>query len=443
MKLLRLLYDLLWCPVVLGWLVVRLFWRTPPGWQPVKDRLGLVPPRPRAAPVAVWVHAVSIGELLSARPVLAALRRRHPAWWLLLSTSHPQAYALGLAEPSGADAVCLVPWDFRPCVTTALKRARPDVLVLVECELWPNLILEAARNNTRVLMLNARIYERDLPRYLLARRLFAHLLRSMSFIAAQSGADHARFLRLGAPPESVEEAGNTKFDVAASSQQPQQLAALRRLLPLRAGPLWMLASTHPGEEELILSHLGPLGQRFPLLQLVIAPRHIGRGPEVSRLAQRLGLRAVLRSTLPGGAGESRAATGPDVIVLDTVGELAVVLALADLVFVGGSLVPRGGHNPIEAARHGRAILTGPSQYNFADVLKAFVASDAVQVVANATELAVLAGELLADPGRRNELGQRAAAVVQRQAGTAGRFVLRLERLLGSRGMGLWPTERPA
>jgi 3-deoxy-D-manno-octulosonic-acid transferase len=251
----------------------------------------------------------------------------------------------------------------------------------------------------------------------------------MTFIGAQSEADRDRFFQLGAPRALVEVAGTTKFDVGTSLGWAGRSALFRRLLPLGPGPFWVLASTHAGEEEPILARIEPLRQRFGRLQLLIAPRHPSRGRIVKRLARRHGLRAVLR-TEPVNTSSGGDQAPPDVIVLDTVGELEAVVGLADMVFVGGSLVDRGGHNPIEAAAQGRAILIGPSTYNFTSVLAPFLAARAVVVVRDAQELVAQAGELLGDPAGRAALGRRAAGVVRRQAGTAGRLVQRLEQIVG-------------
>jgi 3-deoxy-D-manno-octulosonic-acid transferase len=259
----------------------------------------------------------------------------------------------------------------------------------------------------------------------------------MTFIGAQSEADRDRFFQLGAPRAIVEVAGTTKFDKETSGfaggpapAWAGRSALFRRLLPLGPGPLWVLASTHAGEEEPILARIEPLRQRFGRLQLLIAPRHPSRGRIVKRLARRHGLRAVLRTEAAFAPSPGPDQTPPDVIVLDTVGELEAVVGLADLVFVGGSLVDRGGHNPIEAAAQSRAILIGPSTYNFTSVLAPFLAARAVVVVRDAQELVAQAGELLGDPAGRAALGWRAAGVVRRQAGTAGRLVQRLEQIVG-------------
>ncbi|HEV3257055.1 MAG TPA: glycosyltransferase N-terminal domain-containing protein [Gemmataceae bacterium] len=439
MRLALKLYDVGWGALVACWLVFRLICRHPYGFRAVADRLGYLARRPPGAPVAIWVHAVSVGELLSARPVFVALKQRHPDWWILLTTNVPQAYELARSQRTGADAVCWWPWDFGPCTETALGRVRPDLFVLVECELWPNLICRAAWRGVGIVMMNGRIYERNLSGYLRGRRFFADLLRRISFIGAQSEGDYRRFRLLGADEDRLALTGSTKFDVTMPVDLDSRLTDLRALLPLGAGPLWVLASTHDDEESQVLSRSHTLRARFPGLQFLIAPRHIGRATQVAQVAARFGLRTAFRSRLSSFSRRSQTdadVARPDVILLDTIGELPLALGLADLVFVGGTLVDRGGHNPIEAGLHGKAVLVGPSVYNFAEVFAALLSGGAAVSAADADELTALAVQLLADTDRRQDLGRRAAEVVGRHAGAARTYVRVLEQAIGRQHIGV-------
>jgi 3-deoxy-D-manno-octulosonic-acid transferase len=428
-RLALLAYDFLWLFWLAGWILVRIiglpFW----GWQAIGERLGYLPRRPSSAAAAIWVHAASIGELLSARPVLAVLKKRYPAWWVLVTTTQQHAYHLARTQLPEADRVAWLPWDFGPSIGTALRRVRPDSFVLVECELWPNLIARAVRCGSRVTILNGRIYERDLPRYRLGRWLFAPLLQLMAFLGTQSEEDRRRFLQLGSPEDRTIVMRNTKYDVRFS--QISRVEELRALLPLKRGPLWILASTHADEETQILSRCRPLLARFPELQLLIAPRHIDRARGIEATAKRLRLDTALRSRLPN--MRQRDEPAPTVILLDTVGELPFLLELADLVFIGGSLVDQGGHNPIEAGLHRKAILIGPSVFNFAGIVAEFLAQQALIMVRDAEDLMDRAGELLADSRQRQELGDRAAALIRRNTGAAETFARVLERLVNPAG----------
>lgn len=419
-----LVYDAVWTLVVLGWIAWKRLRSAPMHAERRWERLGVVPARPAAAASALWVHAVSIGELHSVRPVLEKWRAEHPEGWILLSTSHPQAYKLALAEPGAADAVCLMPWDQSTCVRRALERARPDVVALVECELWPRFILEAHERGARVAMINARIYERDFPRYRLARAFFARLLERMEYIGAQSEADRERFLTLGAPARRVRVAGNTKFDVRLPADFAERVDGLRRILPLGPGPLWAWASTHEGEEAALVACVEPLFRRWPTMQILVAPRHTSRALAVAALLRRAGMSVATRSALPLSVDAP-----PRAIVLDTVGELPAAMALSNLVFVGGSLVPKGGQNPIEPALLGKPILMGPSRDNFQEVSRAFLAAESLVAADDARSVANHAEKLLADRLMADAMGRRARFVVRASAGAAER----LARALGGLG----------
>lgn len=428
LRSLLLPYDILWLFWIMGWIVVRIFclpfWR----WSTMAERLGYLPPRPPCAAAVLWVHAASIGELLSARPVLALLKRRHSNLWILVSTTQHYAYELARTQIQEADRVAWLPWDFGPAIETALRRVHPDVLVLVECELWPNLIARTARQGARIALMNGRVYERDFPGYRLGRCFFAPLLQLISLLGTQSHGDTRRFLELGSAAERTFLMGNTKYDV--SLPQRCRWQELRRLLPLTPGPLWVLASTHEDEEAQILVRCRPLRERFPDLQLVIAPRHIHRAKTIEATARRLHFDTVLRSQLSDPSTQVDCKR-PDVILLDTVGELPLILEAADLVFIGGSLVDKGGHNPIEAGLHRKAILIGPSVFNFADIVAAFLAEEALIMVQNADDLVSRAEELLVNRPKCREMGDRAAEVIHRNTGTAQAYAKALERLLGS------------
>jgi 3-deoxy-D-manno-octulosonic-acid transferase len=430
------IYDAGLVLAMAGWLLVRLVLPPARGRQAIAERLGYVPVRPDGAPISLWIHAVSIGELLSVLPVLRLLKERHPNWWVLLSTTQRHADALAHTQSTGADAVCLLPWDSRFAIDEALNRARPELLVLVECELWPNLIVRCARRAIPVQMINARLYERDFPRYRLARGLFAPLLRLVSGIAAQSEADSDRFLRLGASAERIMVTGSTKFDAALPAELPARLRQLRDRLPLRGGPVWILASTHADEEEQILSRSSGLRERFPGMQFLIAPRHVERSTRIQELAGRLGMRTALWSESLQRSEARIDPETPDILLLDTIGELRTALGLADLVFVGGSLVNKGGQNPIEAALHAQPILMGPSVGNFAEIVSAFVSADALVAVTDADDLLRQAESLLASADRRAGLGQAAAAVVRRHVGAAQANVEFLEEAVQRRRLHL-------
>lgn len=423
------LYNLLWGVGVVGWISLRIVMQRRWGWSGVAERLGYFPVRPGAATSVHWIHAVSVGELYSVAPVIRRLKSRDPGAWVLVTTSHPLAYRLAKGGVGGADAVALSPWDWGPTVRVALARVRPNTLSLVECELWPNLIHEAAKAGTRIAMINARLYPRDFPRYRMASWLFAPLLEKMDLIGAASAKERERFLELGAPTERVAITGNTKLDVELPGDFLGRSEAMRRILPIGPGPIIALASTHPGEEARLLAAASALWGHYPCAQIIIAPRHPARGEEIAELAKSLGRTSARRSKLTDSSSRRRRFDAPAVIVLDTVGELLPVIGLADVVFVGGSLVPRGGQNPIEPALCGKPIIIGPDYSHFGPIVDALAEKDAVRVVATAEDAIDVARGLLANPVAAAEEGRRAAAVVAACRGAADATVDRLRAMV--------------
>jgi len=408
---LLLLYDAVWAPVTAIRATAHLLCAPSHGLHALAHGLGWVPRSPTSRRPRIWLHAVSVGEVLSIRPVLAELRARLPAARLCVSVGNEPAYRTALAAGLGADAVFHLPWDFSPCVAAALDHIEADVLVLVECELWPNLIARAARRGTRVVMVNARIYDRDLPGYLFARSLFKPLLNLMTAISARSSREAEKFLRLGADASRVFVGGDTKFDVAT----PKSVG-----INLRRSPdefVWILASTHDDEERQILSRL-KASSSAPI-RVLIAPRRIERAAAVAALAESLGFRTSRWSR-----GADPAA---DVIVLDTLGELAGLMPSADAVFVGGTLVPAGGHNPMEPGACGRAVLVGPSLFNFSEAAEAFDRAVAWVCVRDADDLLAHLHRLRLDPAARAALGDRARRLVFELSGATRRCADVIER----------------
>lgn len=414
------LYEVIWVGFLVGWLGYRWI-RGGEGWkEEIAQRLGNVPIRPREKHRSLWLHAVSVGEVLSIRPVIDEIKRLDPDAWVLLTTSNEAAYAMAQSRPTGADAFCRTPWDFRPCIWRALRRAQPEMLAIVECEIWPNLIRQSAVSGAKVVMINARIYAKDFPNYRAARAIFRPILACVDGIYTQSQGDLDRFRAMGMPETRLHEGGNTKFD-AVPSPSTASPALSRDSVGLGDGPVWLWASTHEDEEAQILAEVDYLWDRFPDLQLVIAPRDIRRAERIEELVQAKG-KSVHRRTTRGTAAAA------DVLVVDTLGELMQMMGLADLVFVGGSLVAKGGHNPIEPAVWSKPILMGSSVHNFADIVQVFDNAGGLQLVADAKELVRHAERLLADGGERSRLGNANRHVLAQHRGSAQRYA----RLLLSR-----------
>ena len=391
----------------------------------LRDRMG----RPHGGITAdqrpsIWIHAVSVGEVLAARVLVAPLKARLPDHRVFVSTTTVTGNAVARDAIRNADGIFFAPFDFRRAVSRVLDRLNPALLVLVETEIWPNLIHLARQRGTRIAIVNGRISPRSFPRYRLARPLLRHVLAEVDLFLMQAEPHRVRLLEMGAPPGRTRVAGNLKYDALALPETP---SALRRALgqdgPVPP-PLWVAGSTVYGEEEAVLQAFGALRRAEPAARLVIAPRHPERFATVAALVSRAGLACARRTTL-----RDAGWTGGDVLVLDTLGELAQVYPLATVVFVGGSLADAGGHNVLEPAVAGRAILVGPHMQNFREIAETFLAEDALVQVRDADGLAEAVTRLFADPAAREGLGGRAQAIVARNQGALARTVEALVGLL--------------
>jgi 3-deoxy-D-manno-octulosonic-acid transferase len=304
-------------------------------------------------------------------------------------------------------------------VRRVLDVVNPELLVLVETELWPNLIHAAHRRGTRVAVVNGRLSPRSFPRYRLVRRLLAPVLAEVDALLMQAPPHAERALAIGAPAERVRVSGNLKYDGLGDGRARPEIA---RLLGAGRDVLWVCGSTVEGEETSVLEAFGAVRRTHPRARLLIAPRHPERFDAIPALVEVAGFRCA-RRTLLGSDGWGDG----DVLVLDTIGELASVYALADVVFVGGSLAPRGGHNVLEAAVAGKPIVVGPHMENFQEIADEFVGEGALVRIGAAGDLAGAILGLLADPERRARLGERARAIVERNRGAVDRT---LEALCG-------------
>jgi 3-deoxy-D-manno-octulosonic-acid transferase len=419
----RGLYTLLLClalpfvSALVAWrgLADRRYWH---GWR---ARFGAVP---RSGGGGLWVHAVSVGEVQAALALVGALRSAHPGRALWLSSATPAGRTRAREALASEIAVSYAPYDLPWALRAALRRFRPALLLVIETEIWPNLLAECARAGVPVIFASGRVSERSTRRYERFPGLVRPAFRAAVTIAAQSAADAARFVRLGVPAERALVCGNIKFDRPSDPELATRGAALRARY---AGGrfLWVAGSTHAGEEQALLAAHAQLRARQPAL-LVLAPRHAPRFDEVASLLRAQGVRFVRRSDLQ---AETSVA---EVLLLDTIGELSDFYAAADLAFVGGSLVNVGGHNLLEPAQLGVATLSGPHQFNAPEVVAALRASHAVRIVANAAELAQMVCLLAADPAARSALGQAGRAVVAANRGALTRVLALVEALLAAR-----------
>jgi 3-deoxy-D-manno-octulosonic-acid transferase len=388
------------------------------------ERLGRVPKRLGPAQGCIWVHAVSVGEVLAVSGLVAGLRARFPDRRVLVSTTTDTGQRLA-RERFGAENVFYYPADFGFAIGPYSRALQPSLIVLAESEFWPNFLRLARRSGARIAVVNARVSDRSLPRYLRLRALWRRVLRDLDFFLAQSEEDARRLVAIGAPAARVRVGGNLKFDVRPPEALP--VGEMMRRIFAPATAVVVCGSTAEGEETIALQAFSALLQKHPRAMLVLAPRRPERFDAVAGLLAGSGLKFWRRSQL---AGNESLSGG--VLLLDSIGELAALYSLASVAFVGGSLVPRGGHNILEPAQFGVATLVGAHTENFRDIIGIFERAAAVKVVG----LETFAGELLRlldDAAARQELGRRAAEVVKQQRGATERTLAELEKLLAAPG----------
>ncbi len=369
---------------------------------------------------SIWIHAVSVGEALTARSLLPDLRERYPNLKIFVSTTTPTGQQIARTRLPNVDAVFFFPFfDWPPFVNRTLRLVRPRLLILMETEIWPNLLRACRKQGVKTILVNGRISSRSYPRYRWARPFFKTVLKDIDRFCMQSDESARRIIDIGAAADRVSVTGSLKFE---SVEPPAGVAAGRgagrvlryfRLAPSRF--VFIAASTVKGEETAALQAFAAVRRAHPNALLVIAPRKPERFGDVEALARSEGYRVLRRSELPVDA-EPRA----DVVILDTIGELAQLYQVATVVFVGGSLIGQGGHNILEPAVHGKPIVFGPHMQNFAEIAETFLASHAAIQVQTPAQLAAVLVRLAGDSVERARLGAAARALVEANRGAKPR-----------------------
>ena len=400
----------------------------------LRERLGGVPERlggrhldadggASGSRQAIWLHAVSVGEVLAVSRLVAELDARLPQYRVRISTTTRTGQALA-RERFGAERVFYCPLDLPWAVARYLQALKPTMLVLAETEFWPNLLSGCFRRGVPVVVVNARISDRSWPRYQRLRRLWRPFLGRLAAVLAQSEIDATRLLALGCAPERVAVSGNLKFDVRAGEP-----ATATRLIGELAGELRLAVagSTLEGEEATLLAAWPEILAAEPDLALVLAPRHPERFDSVAELLGRSGFPWRRRPVL----GENALVSG-EIVLLDSIGELASVYSLASVAFVGGSLVPAGGHNPLEPAQFGVPVVMGPHFANFRGIVEALQSKEAMKIT-QSQDLAGTIASLLGDRETARAMGERGRRVFEEQAGATERTMTALREILSKRG----------
>jgi 3-deoxy-D-manno-octulosonic-acid transferase len=384
---------------------------------------------------SIWIHAVSVGEALTARALVADLRERYPALRIFLSTTTLTGQQIARTRIQGVDGVFFFPFDLPLFVNRTLRLVRPRLFIMMETEIWPNLLRRCRRQGVKTMLVNGRISARSYPRYRLARGFFRHVLADIDRLCMQSDESARRIIDIGADPARVMVTGSLKFDSLETPAMAAGRGATRvlRYFRISAGrPVFIAASTFKGEERAVLDAFISIRRTYPTALTVIAPRKPERFAEAEALARAEGLRVVRRTALAVDS-EPRA----DVVILDTIGELAHLFQVATVVFVGGSLVTQGGHNILEPAVHGKPIVFGPHMENFAEISATFLQNQGAIQVADAAGLTDAVARLFGDPVERARLGAAARALVEANRGARVRTLDAIAELLplpGSRGV---------
>ena len=389
----------------------------------LRQRLGSVPPRLTVNDKkrTIWVHAVSVGEVVASSAVVEALQREFPNHRILVSTTTGTGQKLA-AHRFGAENVFHFPLDFNFAIRPYLAALHPELVVVAETEFWPNFLNLAKRGGARIGVINCRISDRSLPGYKRFRFWLPKVLDNVDLFLAQTEEDRRRLIEIGAPQSRISVAGNLKFDVAPPAA-PAIVASIRGSLDeTGAGPVLVCGSTLEDEEGALLSAFSNILANHPKAVMILAPRHPERFAAVAKLVEKLGFRMLRRSLW---SGESLAGS---VFLADTIGELAALYSLATVAFVGGSLVPRGGHNILEPALYGVPVVTGNHYENFRDIVNYFRERNAVRVVGVA-ELPLVFMELIENRDARETLGRNALAALESQRGATVRTVDALVELM--------------
>jgi len=412
---LKLLYTTLFT-LGLPFIIFRLIWRgfrAPAYWHRWSERFGSSPTL--SQPDVIWIHAVSVGEVEACRPLVKALQQEYPEHQLLITTMTPTGSAR--VKLLFADTVthCYLPYDLPFAIKRFLNRTKPQFGIIMETEIWPNLLTTCKQLKIPLVLANARMSERSANGYARFANFTASILDNLSLIAAQGQDDKKRFQQLGASNKKVHVVGNLKYEINLAASLKEQAEAMRNMWDNNR-PVLVAASTHEGEEEMLLNAARQIRAHFADLLLIIVPRHPERFDRVAALAQRSGVKIIRRS-------EHRPCPADiQVMIVDTMGELPLFYAASDLAFVGGSLVPHGGHNLLEPAILGRAVITGPHFFNFNEITKQFIAANAAIQVNDTQELAETVINLLQNSQQRAQMSEAGLKLIATSQGASTRLV---------------------
>ena len=387
------------------------------------ERFGFVDWKNSNKPL-IWIHAVSVGEVNAAKPIVSSLLKKYSHYQIIITTVTPTGANTVLQHHGDNVKNFYLPYDVPFCVRKFIQKINPSILIVMETEIWPNLYQACHYANVPIFIVNARLSQKSMKGYQLVSSLTKNTLKFVDKIAAQTQVDADRFISLGAQHEKVSVVGNLKFDIDIPQSIKEEAEPLRHYFSVNR-PVWMAASTHPGEEEIILNAHKRILSEYPDAILILAPRHPERSEKISLLCKRMNFSLVRRTE------EMSFDSNHNVFLLDTLGELQLYYAASEVAFVGGSLVNAGGQNMLEPASLSLPIITGPYTYNFFEVSKLLLENGALLLVSNDEQLAIKVIELLSDANRRHSMGERAKAVILANRGSSERATALIEPYLST------------
>jgi len=414
----RLLYSFLFY-VSLPFVVLRLVWRTrrnPAYGQRWAERFGEIPFTVKQN--GIWWHSVSMGETLAAIPLIKLFQQKHPDIPILVTTMTPSGSEQVIKNLGESVQHVYIPYDLPNIILNFIKQLKPRLVVIMETELWPNMLYYCHQQKVPVLLANARMSEKSATGYGRFSSLTHEMMQNITTIAVQNKEDGGRFIRLGFSPERLIITGTIKFDITISDDLIHKARDLRSKWQLDR-PVWIAASTHPGEEEIILE----AAKQIPTALLILAPRHPDRIKDVINLCQKANLKFCLRSA------DELPDNNTQVFLIDTLGELLLFYAASDIAFVGGSLIPKGGHNLLEPAALGLPVLTGESLYNFAEIERLLDKAKGLIKIKTSKELSREINLLFQDTQKREQMGAAAKNVIMANKGATEKHLMLIEQNL--------------
>ncbi len=408
-------------PIVLG----RLLWRSRKNAayrQRWAERFGFLPKN--IPQNCLWVHSVSVGETIAAVPLIKGFQKMHPDVPVVVTTMTINGAKQVVTSFGQTVTHVYVPYDLPDAINRFIDHVKPKMLLIMETELWPNLLHICAARNVPIFLANARLSQRSAARYAKFFTLVSAMMKNITKVAVQTQVEVDRFIALGLPADRIQVTGTVKFDVVVADEIMQKGKQFREQIG-RDRPVWIAASTHQGEEEIILESFKIIKQKYPQLLLILVPRHPERAKDVATLCKNANFQIVLFT-------EQKAITHEvDIFLTDTIGQLMTQYVAADIAFVGGSLIATGGHNVLEPAVSGIPVITGPEMFNFVESTQLLKQAGALWQINDAAQLADKVNELLQNPAQREQAGKAGQQVIEKNRGAVQKHLQLIEELFNT------------